>query len=155
MATSTAMEYRTPATSRPIRTRALSVGGAIVAAVAVWVVAVPLLGLHLVVRFGSGAPQTIAVGFVVGATLIASLAAWGLLALLERRTAARSVDLDRRRGRRIDRLAGAAAQRRHDHHVEDRPRHHARCGRCCPDPRPARGIILHRFLSSRSSATRS
>jgi predicted permease len=56
------------------------------------VVAVPLLGLHLVIRFGSGAPQTIAVGFVVGATLIASLAAWGLLALLERRTArARSI----------------------------------------------------------------
>jgi peptidoglycan/LPS O-acetylase OafA/YrhL len=92
MATTTAMEYRTPATSRPGRTRALSVGGAIVAAVAVWVVAVPLLGLHLVIRFGSGAPQTIAVGFVVGTTLIASLAAWGLLALLERRTArARSI----------------------------------------------------------------
>jgi peptidoglycan/LPS O-acetylase OafA/YrhL len=92
MATTTAMEYRTPATSRPGRTRALSVGGAIVAAVAVWVVAVPLLGLHLIIRFGSGAPQTIAVGFVVGATLIASLAAWGLLALLERRTArARSI----------------------------------------------------------------
>ena len=92
MATTTAMEYRTPATSRAGRTRALSVGGAIVAAVAVWVVAVPLLGLHLVIRFGSGAPQTIAVGFVVGATLIASLAAWGLLALLERRTArARSI----------------------------------------------------------------
>lgn len=46
----------------------------------------PLLGAHLVVRFSSGAPQTIGIDFVVGASLVASLSAWGLLALLERRT---------------------------------------------------------------------
>jgi hypothetical protein len=92
MATTTAKDFSTPAVAPLARTRALGVGGAIVAAVAVWVIAVPVLGVHLLIRFGSGAPQTIGIGYVVGATLIASLAGWGALAVLERRTShARSI----------------------------------------------------------------
>lgn len=86
MATSTATSYSTAGITRLGRTRALGVGGAVLAAVAVWVVAVPLLGVHLLVRFGSGAAQTVGVDYVVGASLIASLAGWALLAMLERRT---------------------------------------------------------------------
>ena len=85
MTATTAPNYTTPATARA-RPRVLSVAGATLAATLVWVVAVPLLGGHLLVRFGAGAPQTVGIGFVVGATLVASLCAWGLLALLERRT---------------------------------------------------------------------
>src|SRR5580693_2552244 len=56
------------------RARALSaVGGALAAALA-WVVEVPLLGIHLNVRFGAGHTQTIAIGQVIGVTLAASLA---------------------------------------------------------------------------------
>jgi hypothetical protein len=92
MATSTASNYSTSGITRLGRTRALGVGGAVLAAVAVWVVAVPLLGVHLLVRFGSGAAETVGVDYVIGATLIASLAGWALLALLERRTSrARSI----------------------------------------------------------------
>jgi predicted permease len=87
MASTTIREYAAPATARLNRTRALGVGGAVVAAVAVWVVAVPLLGLHLTVRFGNAAPESVGVDFVVGASLIGSLLGWGLLAVLERRTA--------------------------------------------------------------------
>jgi hypothetical protein len=86
MASTTTMEYTTAAATRLSRTRVLSIGGAVTAAVAVWAVAVPLLGLHLIIRFGTGSPQSIGLDFVVGASLIASLAGWGLLAMLERRT---------------------------------------------------------------------
>ena len=86
MASTTTMEYTTAAATRLSRTRVLGVGGAVTAAVAVWAVAVPLLGLHLIVRFGTGSPQSIGLDFVVGASVIASLAGWGLLAMLERRT---------------------------------------------------------------------
>ncbi len=92
MATSTATTYSTAGITRLGRTRALGVGGAVLAAVAVWVVAVPLFGVHLLVRFGSGAAETVGVDYVVGASVIASLAGWGLLAMLERRTSrARSI----------------------------------------------------------------
>lgn len=92
MASTTTKVYTTPATARVGRTRASSVGGAVIAAVAVWVLAVPLLGLHLIVRFGNGSPQTIGIDFVVGASLMASLVGWGLLAFLERRsTRARTI----------------------------------------------------------------
>ena len=87
MATSTAAKYSTAGITRVGRTRALGVGGAVVAAVAVWVLAVPLLGVHLLIRFGSGVAETVGLDYVIGATLIASLAGWGLLAFLERRTA--------------------------------------------------------------------
>lgn len=85
MASTTTRDYTTPATTRLGRNRALSVGGAVIAAVAVWIIAVPLVGLPLIVRFGNGAPQSIGIDFVVGASLIGSLVGWGLLALLEGR----------------------------------------------------------------------
>ena len=86
MTATTALDYTTPATARIARPRVLSVAGATLAATGVWVVAVPLLGAHLLIRFGTGAPQTVGIDLVVGASLVASLSAWGLLALLERRT---------------------------------------------------------------------
>jgi predicted permease len=68
------------------RARALcTLGGALAAALA-WTVEVPLLGIHLTYRFGSGHIQTIAAGQVIGVTVAAALLGWLLLALLERRT---------------------------------------------------------------------
>ena len=68
------------------RTRALSAAGGTLAAVAVWIIEVPLIGVDLSVRFGSGHPQTIGIGQVIGVSLVASLLAWLLLALLDQRT---------------------------------------------------------------------
>jgi predicted permease len=87
MASTTTGTYARPSTATLLRTRALAVASAAVANAALWVIEVPLLGLHLDIRFGSGAAQTIALGFVIGATLSASLVGWALLAVLERRTA--------------------------------------------------------------------
>jgi hypothetical protein len=86
MATTT-INYAAPASNHAGRVRALSVAGAVLAAAAVWAIAVQLLGTHLVIRFGSGAAETVGLDYVVGASLAASVAGWGLLALLERRTA--------------------------------------------------------------------
>jgi hypothetical protein len=86
MTATNTLDYTTPATARVARSRALSVAAATLAATAVWVVTVRLLGTQLLVRFGAGAPQSVGIGLVVGASLVASLCAWGLLALLERRT---------------------------------------------------------------------
>jgi hypothetical protein len=68
------------------RTRALCAAGGALAAALAWVVEVPLLGIHLDFRFGTGRIQTIAAGQVIGIALAASLLGWLLLALLERRT---------------------------------------------------------------------
>ena len=68
------------------RTRALCAAGGALAAALAWIVEVPLLGIHLNVRFGPGHIQTIAIGQVIGVTMAASLLGWLLLALLERRT---------------------------------------------------------------------
>jgi hypothetical protein len=68
------------------RARALCAAGGALAAALAWIVEVPLLGIHLDFRFGSGHIQTIAVGQVIGVTVAASLLGWLLLALLERRT---------------------------------------------------------------------
>jgi hypothetical protein len=68
------------------RARALCVAGGALAAALAWIVEVPLLGIHLTVRFGAGHIQTIAVGQILGVTVAASLLGWLLLALLERRT---------------------------------------------------------------------
>jgi Family of unknown function (DUF6069) len=75
------------------RARALCAAGGALAAALAWIVEVPLLGLHLNVRFGpghmqtgAGHIQTIAIGQVIGVTVAASLFGWLLLALLERRT---------------------------------------------------------------------
>jgi peptidoglycan/LPS O-acetylase OafA/YrhL len=85
MAAITALDRTAPATARVGRTRVISVAGAALAAVAVWAVAA-LLGSHLLIRFGDGAPQTVGLGLVAGSSLVASLFAWALLAGLERRT---------------------------------------------------------------------
>jgi hypothetical protein len=68
------------------RARALCAGGGALSAALVWIVEVPLLGIHLNFRFGAGHVQTIAVGEVIGVAVAASLLGWLLLALLERRT---------------------------------------------------------------------
>jgi hypothetical protein len=68
------------------RARALCAAGGALAAALAWIVEVPLLGIHLNFRFGSGHIQTIAVGQVIGVTVAASLLGWLLLAVLERRT---------------------------------------------------------------------
>ncbi len=68
------------------RTRALYAAGGALAAALAWIVEVPLLGIHLNVRFGTGHIQTIPVGQVIGVAAAASLLGWLLLALLQRRT---------------------------------------------------------------------
>jgi Family of unknown function (DUF6069) len=67
------------------RARALSAAGGALAAALAWGIEVPLLGIHLNVRFGAGPIQTIAIGQVIGVTVAAALLGWVLLALLERR----------------------------------------------------------------------
>ena len=76
------------------RARALCAAGGALAAALAWAVEVPLLGIHLIVRFGpghmqtgaAGHVQTISIGQVIGVAVAASLLGWLLLALLERRT---------------------------------------------------------------------
>lgn len=75
-----------PAIPYRVRARALGAAAAAAAALAVWAIAVPGLGIDLLIRFGSGGAQTVQPGFVVGAALAAGLCGWGLLALLERCT---------------------------------------------------------------------
>ncbi len=68
--------------------RALVVLGAVVAAVLVWFVAVPLLGNDVTVPASPGATERVdlGVGPVIGTALIAGLLGWALLAVLERFT---------------------------------------------------------------------
>jgi hypothetical protein len=68
------------------RARALFAAGGILAAALTWTAEVPLLGIHLNYRFGTGHTQTIAAGQVIGVTAAAALLGWLLLAILERRT---------------------------------------------------------------------
>ncbi|MEV5893450.1 DUF6069 family protein [Nonomuraea fuscirosea] len=82
--TSTRSSAKSPARSR-VR-RLLTVLGAAVAAVAVWVLAVPVAGTELIVRMGAGT-QPVGPVAVVLAGLAAGLAGWALLAVLERVTA--------------------------------------------------------------------
>src|SRR5207237_3197523 len=74
----------TPVTANVLRSRALGVLGATLAAVAVWAVAVPVLGVHLATRFGNADAQNIGIGLVVIASLIGSSAGLGLLVALEK-----------------------------------------------------------------------
>ena len=67
------------------RVRALAVLGATAAALAVWVVAVPLAGVDLAARTGA-TEQPVGPGAVAVSALLAGLAAWALLAVLERFT---------------------------------------------------------------------
>ena len=69
------------------RNRALCSAGGALAAVAVWIIEVPLLGIHLIIRFGAGHVETIGIGQIIGVSLAVSLLGWLLLAILESRTA--------------------------------------------------------------------
>ena len=76
-------------TTRPRRARALAVVAAALAALAVWLVTDPLLGIDLAgpTRPGSQELMSITPALVAGTSLVVALAGWGLLALLERFTA--------------------------------------------------------------------
>lgn len=68
------------------RVRALGVAAAVLAALAVWALAVAVLDVDVRVAPG-GEPQPVGAVAVAGSSLVAGLAGWGLLALLERVTA--------------------------------------------------------------------
>src|SRR5215218_7560286 len=70
-------------TTRPWRARALAVIAAVLAALAVWLVTDPLLGVDLAAptRPGSEELQSITPALFAGTSLVAALAGWGLLAL--------------------------------------------------------------------------
>lgn len=75
------------ATAHLNRRRAATVGVAVVVSAAIWIVAVPLLGLNLLVsQFGGRPALSIGLPAVILTCLVACLAGWGLLAILERRT---------------------------------------------------------------------
>ena len=59
------------------RNRILGVAGATLAAVAVWAIEVPLLGIRLLTQFGNTAPQGVGIAAVVVSALAGSLAGWG------------------------------------------------------------------------------
>ncbi|MFJ1541311.1 DUF6069 family protein [Micromonospora chalcea] len=83
------METTIPtAVTRPNRRRdrLLTVFAATAAALLGWVVAVPLAGVELTARVGSDV-QRVTPAAVAVSTLLAGLAGWALLALLERLTA--------------------------------------------------------------------
>jgi hypothetical protein len=76
-------------TTRPRRARALAVIAAALAALAIWLITDPLLGIDLTAPTGPGSQQLqpITPAIVAGTSLVAALAGWALLALLERFTA--------------------------------------------------------------------
>jgi Family of unknown function (DUF6069) len=67
------------------RTRALAIMAAVGATLTVWTIAHPVARADLVVDAGSG-PTTVTPAAVVLMTVVAGLAAWGLLALVDRFT---------------------------------------------------------------------
>lgn len=78
-----------PATTRAhVRARRLAaISTAAAAAAVVWAVAGPLAGIRLVARVGADAPaQQIGLASVITVSLLAGLAAWALLAVLEARS---------------------------------------------------------------------
>jgi hypothetical protein len=86
MVTTTTTAARAVPDAKQGRARALCAASGALAAALTWIVEVPLLGIHLNFRFGTGHIQTIAAGQVIGVAVAASLLGWLLLALLERRT---------------------------------------------------------------------
>lgn len=66
-----------------LRARAGAVAGAVAAALAIWGLAA-LLGVDLAVRRGGGDTQAIGPVAVAASSLVAGLAGWGFLAVLER-----------------------------------------------------------------------
>jgi uncharacterized protein DUF6069 len=81
------IEHVRSASAHVVRNRILGVAGATLAAMAVWTIEVPILGIRLRTQFGNAAPQGVAIEAVVVSSLAGSLAGWGLLAILERRYA--------------------------------------------------------------------
>lgn len=82
----TTMNPRTAASHSIRRSRAVAVAAAVFAALLVWSIGVPVLGVDLTVRTGpedSGA-QTIGPTLMVAVSALAALAGWALLAVLER-----------------------------------------------------------------------
>ena len=69
------------------RDRAVTLLAAVVAAVVAWIVAGPVAGAEFTVQQGDQDPMDIGIALVVLTALVAGLAAWGSLALLEHRTA--------------------------------------------------------------------
>jgi hypothetical protein len=84
--TTTRTAQITSPSTHQIRSRSLGVLGAVLAALAIWIVAGPLLDADLLVRSGVGSPQSVGAGSVVAASLLAALLGWALLAILERLT---------------------------------------------------------------------
>jgi hypothetical protein len=76
-------------TTRPRHARALAVIAAALAALAVWLITDPLLGIDLTAPTAPGSQQLqpITPAIVASASLVAALGGWALLALLERFTA--------------------------------------------------------------------
>src|SRR3981189_2606286 len=86
------IEHVPGASAHVRRNRILGVAGATLAAAAVWVIEVPLLGIRLQTQFGNTAPQSVGIDLVELSAFAGSLAGWGLLAILESRfTRARTI----------------------------------------------------------------
>jgi len=70
---------------RTVPRRALTVAGATAAALVVWALAGPVAGIDLAAR-SAGSTRTVGPGAIAAVSLVAGLAAWALLALMERLT---------------------------------------------------------------------
>ena len=73
-----------PARGARVRNRLAAVAAATVTALIVWGVADPILGVDLLVDTGAGSPTEVGPASVVVTGVVASLAGWALLAVLER-----------------------------------------------------------------------
>jgi hypothetical protein len=84
----TVQQIQAPSRSTRLRQRLLVVGAAVLAALLVWIIAVPVLGVDLRGPAGPGSTTTqpVVLPAVIALSLGASLAAWALLAVLERVT---------------------------------------------------------------------
>lgn len=102
---------------RQTGSRGLAVFATVFTAFVIWLIASPMFGVDLGATMGSDTVQTIGLATVVGASLVSSLAAWGLRPA---RTAhlGRQKDLDHLRTGRPGGLAGATPVRGHQHRRE-------------------------------------
>ncbi|GAA3944869.1 DUF6069 family protein [Actinoplanes auranticolor] len=70
-----------------VKTRALTVAAAVVAAVLLWIIAVPIAGTDLLTETAAdNPPAEVPLAGVIISPLVIGLVGWGLLALLERFT---------------------------------------------------------------------
>ncbi|MFI7544657.1 DUF6069 family protein [Actinoplanes sp. NPDC049599] len=73
--------------AKTTKTRALTVAAAVVAAVVLWIIAVPIAGAELLTETAADKPPAeVPFGGVIISPLLVGLVGWGLLALLERFT---------------------------------------------------------------------